>query len=534
MWKSDFALRPLNTTCMKALPSLLFCLIFLFNSPFSVAQSAAEPIVLWSNKSFWPDQESTKGGFVIIDENRYVLVSIKGKSHPKLLLELFDKRNLEQVVKKEIALGNRKKRYNFHQISMVGDKLTLFTSKHNAKFLVNTLYRQQVDLSNLHPSDRTEIAKSFTDGFTNTFGINMSKDKSKLLVYGVNNVIPSDPMQVNVHVFDTKFKQLWQHKYILPYQNKDYSIVQNVIDNQGNVYLIGDYAEGKSHKKHQGRLFYLEADGTTKEQNFGVAQKFLNDLEYHIDEQGILVAAGTFTNVTRIGDLLPIVEGIYFFQYNPLSDKLGQRIVYFDSHEFRQNNTAISEKGRFESHLYLKQVFIKKDNSILLALEQYEPIDGSTNLAPRGSIEWGVMQSFNDNQFLKYYKDVVLVNVKDFKVDWVTNIPKKQRLIAHHKATASYTTLQKGEDLYFIYNDTKLNYEESPKKVHAYNQLKTEEQALVVKKLTMDGQWETFIPAWNQDFTFPICTFMSKPLSENELLLFGDFGEYFRFGSLKL
>jgi len=514
-----------------------FLFIFLAFSLFInhlIGQTSSSPTVEWSNKSFWPDEENVKGGFVILDKHRYVLVSLKGSSHPKLILELFDKRNLDHVVEKEIALGNRKKRYNFHQISLVGQELWLFTSRFDQKYSVNILYKQKVNQGNLTLGKRVEVAKSFTEGYTNTFSINLSKDKSKLLIYGIDDKIPTDPVKVNIQVFDATFELIWENKYLLPYQNDQYKIVQDVIDNKGNVYLIGDYAQGKSHKKHQGRIFFLKPDGSNNEHSFGIANKFINDLEYHIDEQGVLVAAGTFTGVTRIGDLLPIIEGVYFFQYQPEKDRLGQRIVYFDSHEFRHNNTAISEKGRFDRHLYLKEVFIKKDNSMLLALEQYEPIDRSANLAPRGSIEWAVTQSFNDNQFLKYYKDVVLVNIKGFKIDWVTNIPKKQRLIAHHKATASYATLQRGTDLYFVYNDTKLNHSESPKKVYAYNQLKTHEQALVVKKLSLDGQWETHIPEWNQDLTFPICTYMSKPLSENELLLFGDFGEFFRFGSLKL
>ena len=528
----------------------LFTLLFLYLCFFQFGLSQdTTPAISWSNQSFWPSPESAKGGFVIIDENRYVLVSMVGKTLSTVQLKLFDKRNLEKVITKKIPLGNRGKRRAFHQISLIGKQLHLFTSKYDKDGISNTLYKQAISVVDLQVGAMKKIAKSYTNGTHNTFGINLSKDEKKVLTYSVDNFIESDPVRVKIRVFDERFQPIWDNKYLLPFENKYYKITQNVIDNLGNVYLIGDHAIGKSHKKHQGSVFCLKADGSAKEHRFGVAKKFINDLEYHIDQQGNLVAAGTFTGVTRAGDLFPIIEGIYLFQHNHQTDKFGQRIIYFESNEFQRNNKAISKKGRFYNRLYLKEGFVKRDNSILLALEQIKPANRAGNLAIRGTREWRALVNNTaafakdvytsrtedlppDGQLLKYYKDVVLVNIKGFKVDWVRNIPKKQRLIPHHKRTASYTAVQNGNDFYFVYNDTKLNQDSY--ELNTYNQLKTHEQAVVVKKLDVDGKWTTYFPKLPVKSPFPICTTMSKPLSDKELLLFGDFGAFYRFGSLKL
>jgi len=529
---------------MKLYPTV-FLFLYLLSPIFTYAQKEL-PTLTWSDKSFWTNQEETKGGFVIIDENRYFLVSLVGKKLSTLKLDLFDKRNLEEVITKKIPLGKKSKRRAFHQISLIGEQVYLFTSLYNKKQKQNTLYLQTISPTDLTTGQLIPISKSFTDGESNTFGINLSPNEQKILIYSIDDFIKKDPVRLKVTVFDNNFQLLWDKKYLLPYENENYKITQNVLDNDGNIYLIGDYAKGKSHKTHQGSLFFLKPDGTTKEQRFGIGKKFIAGLEYHIDHLGTLVATGIFTNITRSGDLFPIIEGIYLFQYNHQTDKLGQRIVYFEANEFTSKLKTVNKKNKFDPRLYLKEVFLKDDNSLLLALEQFEPVNRSGNLALRNTEEWRTLVNnsaalaADDNSalsaepILKYYKNVVLINIKDFKINWVSTLSKKQRLIAHHKPTASYTSIQQGNDIYFIYNDTKRNYELAQKKLYSYNQLKTHEQAIVVKKLDATGKLETYIPKSTSAHIFPLCTNMSKPLSDSELLLFGDFGEFFRFGNLKL
>lgn len=510
---------------------LSFFSLLLISGTTSFAQNVT-PKVTWEETALWNPKKLALGGMVVIDENRYVMVRGKGKPMSKLKLELYDKRNLSKVIQKEITLGKGIKLWEFRELTLVGEELYLFSSFYEKDKKKRNLHAHRISLTDLSLDSPKTIAFAYTKKESKHIGISVSEDRSKLLIYSVDDYLSHDPFKVKLAIFDSQLHPIKEQKYILPYENKQYKIVRSLLDNKGNIYLIGDFAAGKSIKKHQGSVLILNTKDEIKEHFFGVERKYIKDLVYKIDKQNNLVAAGLFTDISRVTDFSPRMEGVFFFNFNKSLDRLHQRIVYFESNEFTTNNKAISKKGRFDTNLLLKDIFIKEDNSLLLALEQFEidaidPISSNPNYRLSGLL--------NHNSRM-YAKNLVLVNIQALKINWTSIIRRKELITDLPEQSISFASVQSGNDMYFVFNDTKKNYEakEKVKKIFTYHQSKEEEHTLVIKKLDKNGKWKTYLPKIKGKNAIAIRPELSKQINKHELFLYSDLGNHFRIGQLKL
>ena len=511
---------------------------------FTLLAQQAKPEVSWHDQTFLTSESMKLGGLVVINENQYVLVRGNEKNALKIIFELYDKKHLSNVIQKEIDFKKMGKDHSFKELRMFGNKLYLFSTAFDKKQNKKSLYYQTVNLLNFDLEAPVLITTSFSKKENHSIGIAGSKDQSRLLIYSLDHFFSRDPVKLKMVLLDDQMCTIWKKKDILDYQNNEYKVVNGLLDNQENVYLICDFRKHRNSNKNEGSILFTNATTDLKEYRFGLDKKFISDLKFDFDKTGNLVAAGLFSTFSAkspdwasyygVGLSTETFfnssnrkKGIYLLQFSYLQDRLAQKVVPFDSIEFTTNNKALSSKGYFDGQITLKDFFVKPDNSFLIALEQYELSVQIHSLAIESS---GSL----DNNF--FWRNAVLVNFKSFKIDWVRSIPKRQKASGYgQKVATSYTSFQDGHDFYFVYNDSKLNYSNRKKKKRfTYHQSKPEEQAVIIKKLDKDGHWTTFVPKLRGKHSIAVCTNLSKQINNKEMLLYADFGEYFKMGSMKL
>lgn len=539
-----FRLFDLSFFLSRFFQTSTFIFLFILLANFNLSAQETKPQVSWNDQTFSISESLKLGGMVVLNDHQYVLVRGNENNPLKINLELYDNQQLSNIIQKEIDFGKMGDNYSFKELRMLGNSLYLFSTAFNKKQKKKTLYYQKVNLSNLDLDSPVLIATSFSKKENHSLGIAGSKDQSQLLIYSLDDFLTKDPVRLKLALLDSQMNTIWEKKDLLEYQNKEYKVVRGLLDHKGNAYLICDFRKNSNSNKNEGSILYTNATTDLKEYRFGLDKLFISDLKYDFDKAGNLVAAGLFSDFSaKSPDWASFYDigfstetffnsrnrkkGVYLLQFSYLQDRLLQRVVPFDSNEFTTNNKALSSKGQFDGQITLKDFFVKPDNSFLIALEQYEL---SVQIHSLGIENGGSL----DNNF--FWRNAVLVNFKDFKIDWVRSIPKRQKTSGFDKQIAtSYTTFQDDNDFYFVFNDSKLNYtNRKNKKRYTYHQTKSNEQAVIIKKLDKNGQWKTYVPKLSGKHSIPVCTSFSKQVNNKEMLLYADFGEYFKMGSMKL
>lgn len=326
------------------------------------------------------------------------------------------------------------KRSYIESIVPFSDALLVFYSTINAKTKNNTLYYvtlSQEDLSTLQTAEKVFGMKYSSKRNSGNFDVSMSRDSSKLLVFANTPFkrAKNAKDEVSVVVMDEDYTVIWEDKLTIPYTEKDFSIADYDVDNNGNVYILGTHRKPKSKRQKKRPastykiLSYSDEGNNREEYDLKLSDKFISEVDYIVKENGDILCAGLFSNKSTSG-----AAGAFYLEIeNETMDVLTENLVEFDLDFFTEGMSERQEKKvkkkaskgkniEFASY-EVRNLVEKEDGGLIMIAEQYYVrVTSYTDANGRTSYTYHY-----------YYNDIIVVSFdEDGEIEWNEKVQKFQ------------------------------------------------------------------------------------------------------------
>lgn len=308
-------------------------------------------------------------------------------------------------------------------------------------------------------------------------------------------------------VFDAELKEIQTKNVTLPYNKDLLQILRFDVDNEGNIYLLTRFRSADWREKRKAKqayftykiLAYRNEGIEVKEYDVTLDEKYISDITFDLDQNNNLICAGFFSERFRSE-----IAGTFFFSIDAETKKIRkQDTKKFDTAElslFMKERSA--EKGKeIDGSFALEEFILRPDGGVVLIAESFFTTSKSTSNGAYKTI-------YN-------YGPIMIVNISsEGKIDWVTNISKKQK--ADIKDYTSYATAIKGDEIFLIFN-------EGLAKKSNVMAASVDAKGEVSKKELFNVKDEKLL------LRVPGC----QQISDDEMIVYGEWQKKFRFGKLK-
>ncbi len=371
------------------------------------------------------------------------------------------------------------KDYSFEQMLFMKNKAFICCSKYDKKADLNSLFLEELTSENV-PSGEMKLldeisAKSKSN--PGTFGMFQSRDLTKLLVVSNPPYEKYVGEKFSFKIYDQELKELNHVTVELPYKDKDFETTDYLLGADGMIYLLAKIEMQKKDKKDKNISYYYEiltidpkGEGLVTEYEMKLSGKKIVDVAFALDDHEKITCAGFYSeSASKVDD----VDGIYFMRLNPVSKDIEATGVKPLSKEFIAElvGERAAKKGHGISSSYsINEIINKSDGgTVIVAEDRYDYWESYTTMV-------------NNRMETHWYHVFVAGNIVAIKVtlegniQWYSRIPKKQSVRIYGGRTntpywhrrsqpltqesggfISYILMQKGEKLYFIYNENRKN-----------------------------------------------------------------------------
>jgi hypothetical protein len=130
----------------------------------------------------------------------------------------------------------------FNDLLSVKGKLFLFTSQYDKETKSTTFYSQQLNITSLNPEGGNAKNLGAFDAINkssqSTVGYELSKDSSKILMFGLSPASRKDDEKYYIGVYDADMQKQWEKTVTLPYKDKYITVLDRLVTNEGKVGVI--------------------------------------------------------------------------------------------------------------------------------------------------------------------------------------------------------------------------------------------------------------------------------------------------------
>lgn len=401
-----------------------------------------------------------------------------------IVIQKFDSEKMRQVYMKELPKPKANEIEGFYQI---GDRLYLFYNLYNKGRKSEQLFYREINLDrgtwkgspSILVATRGKVGgdiarTSYWGGFkkVNKFSINLSKDRSRLLVN--YRMVPEEKNDkksydlIGLHVFDANLKEVWGEIVEMPYTEKDMNNIDYSVDSESNAYILTtvlDEDEREARKKDIPSYHVELLKKSPGKEKLGISrldlgEKFIRTAWLYESPEEKMVCAGYYGNTRKNNS----VDGIFYMKVD-MDGKV------YDAHDYeipleilnqyagkrtQKRNNKREEKGEAQFYgLKLRNLKFHQDGSILLIGEQHYVVE---NTSRAGGV--------TTTTYTYYYNDVLVTKIdSEGNLDWMVKIPKRQRG-SRGIGSMSFKHFYKDGYHYFMYLDNiknqNLPMDESP------------------------------------------------------------------------
>lgn len=436
--------------------------------------------------------------------------------------------DLNKINQAELKLHKNGRKFTFEHFIHLNNQLYLFSSVKDQQLKKNILFVQTLNKETFSPNEdlvkvaeiRYDHASKYNSG---EYKFELSRDSSKVLVYYNLPYKPESSEKLGFHVLDSDMNQLWERNVELPYKNKLFELEDFIVDNAGNVHLLGlVYKHTKRKKKNSNPYYsykvlsYYTGSSEEMEYSIDLEGKFINDLEIAVNDRQNVICGGFYSSEgTRS------IEGSCFFSIDVKSKEIVNSNFYKFKVNFiaqgmsnRKKNKAErkAQKGK-EVELYnyeMEDLLIREDGNVVL-------------IAEHSYIDVSMRQSgtTTTTSYIYHCNDIIIVNITpDGEVDWVEKIVKRQKSANDNGRYLSFTSFARGNNLHFIYSDhlENLNFKgEGKPKVFSGSK----KSSVVLITIDDEGNKSKEILCHTKDAGVMLLPNVYDKLTEDELIIFG-------------
>ena len=517
---------------MKRIITIIVLLTIGFNL---LAQTRTKKVKVTFGDELKVKKRTTLADIVGKDASGYYALKIKVRAfgNSDISLEHFNNRmHLTQSVPLDLSYNKKTKEYE--SILNIDDKLYLFSSFRNDDKKKKFLFVQTINKKTLSPNnDLKKIAEiDFSDKTkrnSGNFDYVVSRDSSKFLVYYNLPYDKGKPERFAFQVYDTKMNLLWEKELSLPYNDDLFDIEDYLIDNKGDVYLLGASFNEKRKTKRKGKpnykyelLVYSDQAKQVEKHTISLDDKFITDMRVEILDNQNIACAGFYSDKGTFS-----IKGSYFMSLDADSKKIIKKSTNEFGIDFITQNMSKrkekkakkkAKKGNKEElfEYDLNKIVPKKNGGAYLIAEQYY-YDSFTEIITN---QQGITSRKTTYHY--YYNDIIVINISaEGDIEWTEKIAKRQHTINDNGYYSSYALAYVDDKLYFIFNDNPKNmFLKEGDKIYNYN--KGKKSIVTIVELTEGGEVTREVLFTKDDANVIVRTYVSEQMSNNEFVLFGD------------
>lgn len=375
--------------------------------------------------------------------------------------------DMKSLYSKPLDLELNKKDLFLQDIKLAGEKILVFASIYDKKADMNMLYLRMFDEGNMQPTTGWDKIAEFPSekAYSGRFDMYTSPDDSKVLVTILLPYQKEEREKFQLRVYDKGMNLLWDRDVSMPYDDKEFSLEEFRIDNEGDVIAIGvkfnEKREAKALKRagkqqYTYHLITFDSKGGETDDAIDAGDKFLQDLTLSLDNgNGPILCGGFYGNKGTSK-----VRGAFFMSLDPRTKQIRhQSYKEFSDDLITQYMTAReeekarkkAEKKDEDLELYeydLDEIIRRDDGGAVLVGEQYYMYTTTVCTSnPNGGQTCRTVYHY-------IYNDMIVVNIDpDGNIEWAAAIPKRQHTTNDGGYFSSYALAVKGSNIYLIYND---------------------------------------------------------------------------------
>lgn len=431
-------------------------------------------------------------------------------------LAILDKDKLKILKSVPIDLKYEKEELTYEDAVMLDGQLYIFLSFYNAKKEKAYLFARNVDTQTLQfKGEYQKLGEVSQQGAMNLsfFSVSLSPDRSKLLVMSYLFFQRKENKLVRLWAFDDHLGSIWQKEATLSYQAQHLTLLQSLVDNEGNAYISAKYFEkggiGQSANTSYHVFSFRNKGDDFSEQEIAVKGKLVRANWMNILPNGDMQFAGLYADEKEEG-----VRGAFSFRQatsKKNQEKLDIKpfdasLLTSDLSEKKQAKAAAKGKqDEYSLHDYLaRQLVSRPDGASVLVAEQY-----SVERHDRT----GSSMSYNT----EHYGPLLVVAIdSNGQIGWAQKIDK------HQAWMTSYTLCTTPDALNFIY----ANAANESAVEHALYLTTINNNGEIKKHTLLEGVRKKT----GMDFKAPI----SLQIADNETLLFFSKSKQYIMGKLQL
>lgn len=492
----------------------------------------------------------------IVTANSTGMITVRQKSSilettPKIYVEKYNA-NMDLQRAEKIALSYNKKPLQFEDLIKLNGQLYLLTSFNNKGKETTFLFYQTLS-QRLTPSKKiTKIAQINTGSWTKqgSFDLEISKDSSKVLVYGQLPYKKNEAERFTLNIFDNTFTPVWNREIILPYSDELLSLVDYQIDNNGNVYILGKLFRDKLRSHRNGKpnyhyiiLSYSQDKSQATEYKIDLNDKFITDLTFKIGNDGNLVCAGFYSEKKSYS-----IKGTCFFGLNAQTketfnihlkqfdfDFLTEYMTESSKERARKAEERGDEKRAPELYRYsLDELILRSDGGAVLVAEQYY-VEKVQNYSRYGYNRYPYGTTTNDYTYYYNYNDIIVVNIRpNGEIEWATHIPKRQQTRDDGGYYSSYAMATVRDKLYFVFNDNIRNFstKENRRNQNRIYNFDGRNSVIALAEISKGGELKTWPMSSNRDANIITRPKICRQTGSRTMTIYGERGGKYRFASV--
>jgi hypothetical protein len=461
-------------------------------------------------------------GFYIVNENTLSSISA-GKN--TAIIEKYDN-NLNQVFSKDLIVKYHNNEVAYYSAHSVGNQFYLFTTFWDNREKVKYFLANPVSRNGEITTDPKKLFEINEQGRgAPSIQCRFSFDKTKVLLFTDLKDKKDEDESYYFKAFDQNLNTLWENTIKLPYTSKNFDIEKYIIDNNGNVHILGKVKKDRKDREkgepdsYYTLISYSYATKEIKEFTPDLGDSYASGIGIKQDNEGNIIATGFYSEKSENS-----LKGVFYMKINPATQKIIiQKIKPFDT-EFL--TLFVSEKKAAKgAELYnfsVDHIEIDKEGNVTIIAEQYY-VQTYTTTSSSGSTSTRYVYNYNHILGIRFSPSGDVL--------WWAKIPKLQR--GGSPTYFSYMYAIKDNTMYILYNEHKKNIEDVDNKKMAT--LGNPKDAITVLVSIDNSGKISKVPmfeAKDDDGATIFKPTTAKYLSESEYLVLSTRGKKYKLGKI--
>ena len=460
--------------------TIILLLLLVITTTFSNAQVTLSPDYNYKVSTPYKVVDTQAKDYISNGKN---VLSVKFPPRKnQLLLQKYDVSNMKEVSKKYYN-DFQKNFYAEGLIETQGKYYFFYSSWSGRKTKHERLFVREIDFENgtfkgesKQIIDHEGKLAAFNNEDYTKFNFLVSEDGSKILIqYRKRPKVKRDTKSwdiITAKVIDSELNDIWSKTYKMPYTERKMDLLNSLVDNDGNIFMLTKVFHDNSNKDKKKRkdkkanyhIELFELNNTMdkiKTSKISLEDKFINGIRIYQSTNKEILCAGFYNK----GDVPSNSDGLFVYKMNQKGEIVSKKFYeipleilnQYEKEKTKKKNKKKNKKKKAEAHaLKLKDVNFDIDGSVTLIGETDFIVERNYNTknGPRTSYSY-------------FYEDILISKIKaNGELAWMKKIPKRQKG-NRRKGGMSYSYFNANGNHYLIYLDNVKNFDLPLNKVPA-------------------------------------------------------------------